>query len=145
MRRNIRLLPLLAVVFAGVAAVQADGLPKKAYDVVRLADGVYAFLWKDPLQDVIESNSIFVISDEDVLVVDTGIVPSTARIMAAELKRLTDRPVRYVVNTHWHDDHHGGNEVYRELWPSVEFIAHRDTREDILGQTWKTRPDDVVR
>jgi glyoxylase-like metal-dependent hydrolase (beta-lactamase superfamily II) len=112
--------------------------------VVRLAEGVYAFLWKDPIQDVIESNSLFVINDQDVLVVDTGFVPSTARVMAAELKKLTDRPVRYVVNTHWHDDHHGGNEVYRELWPSVEFVAHRDTREDILAQTWATRPKDVV-
>jgi glyoxylase-like metal-dependent hydrolase (beta-lactamase superfamily II) len=143
MRRAL-LLPLLAVT-VGAAVARADGLPKKSYDVVRLADGVYAFLWKVPIQDVIESNSLFVINDDDVLVVDTGIVPSTARVMAAELKKLTDRPVRYVVNTHWHDDHHGGNEVYRALWPSVEFIAHRDTRADILGQTWTTRPDDVAR
>src|SRR5262252_10966769 len=147
MRALQRLVHLsLVVAFLTVsAAARADGLPAKQYEVVRLAEGVYAFLWKDPIQDVIESNSLFVINEQDVLVVDTGIVPSTARVMAAELKRLTDRPVRYVVNTHWHDDHHGGNEVYRELWPSVEFIAHRDTREDILGQTWKTRPDDVVR
>lgn len=142
MRLDRRLLPLLAAAFAAARA-SADGLPAKPYEIVRLAEGVYAFLWKDPVQDVIESNSLFVINDRDVLVVDTGIVPSTARVMAAELKKLTDRPVRYVVNTHWHDDHHGGNEVYRELWPSVEFVAHRDTRADILEQTWTTRPKDV--
>ena len=71
-------------------------------------------------------------------------VPSTARVMAAELRKLTDRPVRYVVTTHWHDDHHGGNEVYRELWPGVEFVAHRDTREDILAQTYAPRPKEIA-
>lgn len=141
---RLLLLSLLFAAAAVAARAAAEGLPSKTYEVVRLAEGVYAFLWKDPLQDVIESNSLFVINDRDVLVVDTGIVPSTARVMAAELKKLTDRPVRYVVNTHWHDDHHGGNEVYRELWPSVEFVAHRDTRADILGQTWTTRSKDVA-
>src|SRR5512144_2408722 len=121
MRAHRRLLPLLFAASLAAARARADGLPAKPYEVVRLAEGVYAFLWKDPLQNVVESNSLFVINDQDVLVVDTGIVPSTARVMAEELKKLTDRPVRYVVNTHWHDDHHGGNEVYRELWPSVEF------------------------
>ena len=138
------------VLFAGalfvlsVARALAEGLPQKPHEVVKLAEGVYAFLWKDPLQDLIESNALFVINDRDVLVVDTGIVPSTARVMAAELKKLTDRPVRYVVNTHWHDDHHGGNEVYRDLWPGVEFIAHRDTREDIFSQTYGPRPKEIA-
>ena len=143
MRIPRRFLPILLAAASLSSRASADGLPAKPYEVVRLEEGVYAFLWKDPIQDVIESNSLFVINDRDVLVVDTGIVPSTAQVMAAELKKLTDRPVRYVVNTHWHDDHHGGNEVYRELWPSVEFVAHRDTRADILGQTWTTRPKDV--
>lgn len=143
MKRITRALPLLAVLLAA-APLLPQGLPSKPYEVVRLAEGVYAFRWRDPSQDVIEGNSVFAINEHDVLVVDTGIVPSTARVMAAELKKLTDRPVRYVVNTHWHDDHHGGNEVYRELWPGVEFVAHWDTREDILGQTWTTRPKDVA-
>lgn len=137
---------LLGFVLAAAAARFGcgEGLPRKAYDVVRLADGVWAFLWKDPTQDLIESNSLFVVNDRDVLVVDTGMVPSTARVMAAELKKLTDRPVRYVVNTHWHDDHHGGNEVYRELWPGVEFVAHRDTRDDIYAHTYAQRSSDVL-
>ncbi len=134
----------VVAVSAAVEPSRGEGLPRKPYEVVRLAEGVYAFLWKDPTQDLIESNAVFVVNDRDVLVVDTGMVPSTARTMASELKKLTDRPVRYVVNTHWHDDHHGGNEVYRELWPSVEFIAHRDTREDIFAQTYALRAKDVL-
>jgi glyoxylase-like metal-dependent hydrolase (beta-lactamase superfamily II) len=133
-----------AIVVLSLASAPGEGLPQKAYEVVKLADGVYAFVWKDPIENLIESNSLFVINDRDVLVVDTGMVPSTARVMAAELRKLTDRPVRYVVTTHWHDDHHGGNEVYRELWPGVEFVAHRDTREDVLAQTYAPRPKEIV-
>jgi hypothetical protein len=57
-------------------------------------------------------------------------------VMAAELRTVTPKPVRYVVNTHWHDDHHSGNAVYLELWPDVQFIAHRDTRIDIIEKTY---------
>jgi glyoxylase-like metal-dependent hydrolase (beta-lactamase superfamily II) len=101
--------------------------PIAAYEVVRLADGVHGFVWKNSFANPIQGNALFIINDNDVVVVDTGLLPSTARVMAAELRKLTTRPVRYVVNTHWHDDHHTGNAVYRELWPEAEFIAHRDT------------------
>ena len=142
--KTIRIALAAAALVVLVARAPAEGLPQKAYEVVKLSDGVYAFVWKDPIENLIESNSLFVINDHDVLVVDTGMVPSTARVMAAELRKLTDRPVRYVVTTHWHDDHHGGNEVYRDLWPGVEFIAHRDTREDILAQTYAPRPKEIA-
>jgi glyoxylase-like metal-dependent hydrolase (beta-lactamase superfamily II) len=65
--------------------------------------------------------------------------------MAGELRKLTRKPVRYVVNTHWHDDHHNGNQVYRELWPEVEFIAHRDTRTDMFAGTYDVRAEDLSR
>ena len=118
--------------------------PPKPFDVVKLADGVYAFVWRDPRQDPVEGNALFVINDRDVLVVDTGLLPSSARRMAAALRRLTSKPVRYVVNTHWHDDHHNGNQVYRELWPGVEFIAHRNTRADMFAHTYDVRADDLA-
>ena len=52
--------------------------------------------------------------------------------MIAEIRRLTDRPVRYVANSHWHDDHVIGNEAYLEAYPGVTFVAHHHTREDGL-------------
>lgn len=117
----------------------------KAYDVVKLADGVHAFVWRNPLENPIEGNSLFIINEHDVVVVDTGIFAETGRLMAAEVKKLTPLPVRYIVNTHWHDDHHGGNAVYRELWPGAEVIAHRDTRTDILERTYAVRPKSIAR
>ncbi|HEX6199442.1 MAG TPA: MBL fold metallo-hydrolase [Thermoanaerobaculia bacterium] len=121
-------------------AAAADPLPPKAWEVVTLAEGVHGFVWTDPLQDPVEGNALFIVNDEDVVVVDAGLLPSTARRMANELRKLTDKPVRYVVNTHWHDDHHLGNQVYRELWPGVEFVAHRLTRQDAIELTHEARP-----
>ena len=122
------------------AAMPAPSVPLAAYEVVRLADGVHGFVWKNPFADPIQGNALFIINDRDVVVVDTGLLPSTARVMAAELRKLTAKPVRYVINTHWHDDHHTGNGVYRELWPEVEFIGHRDTRAESDREVLRRAP-----
>ncbi len=71
-----------------------------------------------------DANSIFIINAADVIVVDTNITPSSARATLAALKALTPKPVRTIINTHWHDDHIVGNQVYREAFPGVEIIAH---------------------
>jgi len=49
-----------------------------------------------------------------------------------------------VVDTHWHDDHVNGNQVYAERWPGVEFIAQTCTREDILSQAIGERGQGTV-
>jgi len=127
---------IAATALAGLAIGVQAGYTPKAWDVVTLADGVHGFVWRDPLADPIEGNALFIVNEEDVVVVDSGLLPSSARIMAGELAKLTAKPVRFVINTHWHNDHVGGNGVYRELWPAVQFIAHEDTRTDILEQVY---------
>ncbi len=64
--------------------------------------------------------------------VDTNITPSSARAVLAEIRKLTVKPVRYVINTHHHGDHIYGNRVYQEAFPQVEFIGHSKMREDFL-------------
>jgi cyclase len=124
------------------AATQAQ---PKQYEVIPLAEGVHAFVWKDVLKNPIEGNAMFIINQHDVVVVDTAFFEESARVMAAELKKLTPLPVRYVINTHWHDDHHGGNAVYKDLWPGAEVISHRDTRADIVDKTYGTRTKNIAR
>lgn len=100
-------------------------------EIQKVADGVYAAIRKEPPGLMFNGNCVFIINDEDVVVVDTTITPSSAREVLAELKKLTSKPVKYVINTHWHDDHIIGNQVYREAFPGVEFIGHASTLVDL--------------
>ena len=99
------------------------------FELVKLAEGVYAATRTEPPGLTVNGNSVFIINEEDVVVVDTTLTPGTAREELAALRRLTDKPVRYVVNTHWHDDHIMGNVAYRDAFPAAEFIAHVNTRD----------------
>ncbi len=136
------LLAALCAALPAAGAARAAGAPlaERELEVTRLAEGVYAMTWQDPLQDPIEGNSLVIVNDEDVVVVDTALLPSTTRRLIAELRKITDKPARYVVNTHWHDDHHGGNYLYRELWPEVTIVSHAATRPLILEHTYRPRP-----
>ncbi|HSA57238.1 MAG TPA: MBL fold metallo-hydrolase [Gemmatimonadaceae bacterium] len=99
----------------------------------QLAPGVYAILQGEPIV-IADANVLIVINDEDVIVVDANILPGSARHVIGEIRKLTPKPVRYVINTHWHSDHHYGNAVYREAYPGVEFIQHVNTRRDIIAR-----------
>jgi glyoxylase-like metal-dependent hydrolase (beta-lactamase superfamily II) len=99
------------------------------FEMVKVADGVYAAIRTEPPGLTVNGNSIFILNDDDVVVVDTTLTPGTAKEELAVLRKLTSKPVKYVINTHWHDDHIMGNQVYRDAFPGVEFIAHTATRD----------------
>jgi cyclase len=119
-----------ALVLPCGAAAQNQSL-----EMHKLGDGVYAAIRSEFRMDPIEGNSLIVVTSEGVVVFDTGRTPDTARRMIAEIRKLTDQPVRYVVNSHWHDDHVFGNQAYEEAFPGVQFIAHRETRAEMISQS----------
>ncbi|HEX8139823.1 MAG TPA: MBL fold metallo-hydrolase [Pyrinomonadaceae bacterium] len=104
------------------------------YEMVKIADGVYTSFQANPYAVPVEGNSTIIINERDVVVVDSNATPASARATLAEIRKLTDKPVRYVINSHWHDDHIFGNQVYMEAFPGVEFISHKNTREDFITQ-----------
>ena len=118
---------LLLLLFAFISTFATPTQP--AFKIVKLAKGVYAAIRTEPPGLTVNANSVFIINDDDVVVVDTTLTPGTARETIAALKQLTNKPVKYVINTHWHDDHIMGNQAYREAFPGVEFIAHVNTRD----------------
>src|SRR3954447_21828123 len=120
---------LFAAAFLLIASLSSAQTASPEYKVEKLADGVYALIRQDPVGWMVVSNCVFIINDEDVVAVDTGGAQSLARTMIAELRKLTNKPVRYVINTHWHDDHILGNAAYKEAFPQAEFVAHAATRE----------------
>jgi glyoxylase-like metal-dependent hydrolase (beta-lactamase superfamily II) len=90
----------------------------------QLGPGVYAAI--DGPEHKAGSNAGFVIGDDGVLVVDAFFTEDAARARVAEIRRLTPRPIRYVVNTHYHADHTGGDQVLRDAGAII--IAHRNVR-----------------
>ncbi len=119
--------PALAAVSAGLAgSAAALAQSPVAVQTVPIADGVYQFITA-PDGYVPNGNSVAIVNEKDVLVFDTFARPSTAQTVVAEIRRITDKPVRYVVNSHWHPDHWSGNEVYAREFPGVEIIASEET------------------
>ncbi|HUK64550.1 MAG TPA: MBL fold metallo-hydrolase [Dongiaceae bacterium] len=128
----------LAAGAAAVAAAQstppARPLPSdfKNWQTVPVAEGIYAFIAPDGVTPIVSGNSTVIIGDSGVVVVDAGQFPSVARAQIAAIRKLTPKPVRWVVNTHWHPDHWLGNGEYAAAFPGVSFIATRTTREMAL-------------
>jgi cyclase len=98
----------------------------------KVAEGVYLFT-TTPYADVgLSGNSVAILSDDGVLVFDSSATPETAATVLAEIRKLTDKPVRYLVNSHWHWDHWGGNQTYQAAFPGLQIISHEKTRELML-------------
>lgn len=124
-----RFAALAALVAA--SAAHADTVNTRTHQVRELASGVYTIRHPDPTDDFPDGNTTVVIGEREVLVVDTGYLPSSADADIALIRRWTDKPVRWVLNTHWHNDHVGGNQRYRQAWPAAEVVGHDETRRMI--------------
>jgi len=125
---------LIRAVFISVLLLTALNVRAAAgsnFNVEKLGKGIYALIRTEPAALWFNPNNIFIIGDEYAIVVDSNISSDYTREVLAELKKLTDRPVKYVINTHWHEDHIIGNRVYRDAFPGVQFIGHRSTLVDL--------------
>lgn len=95
-----------------------------AFEFEEVVPGVYHARGTGSL--AVGSHGAVIVNDEDVLLVESHISPAAAQAIVDEIEALTDRPVRYVVNTHYHFDHAHGNRIYP---PEVHVIGHEVTRE----------------
>lgn len=150
MKSRIFALALMAgVTIAFAAQAQPSSVTPKDYPVVqgktykfeRIADGVYY------ATGGFGSNNVVIINDADVMLVDTGTTPATARAFVADVRLITSKPIRYVVNTHWHYDHTDGNSIFG---PNVQIIAAEYLRTaittfDVLNrEPFKTAHDTAL-
>ena len=111
------------------------------FEFQKVADGVYAAV-AEPAYKV-NSNTAIIESDDGLMVVDTHSKPSAARVIVDRLREMTSRPVRYVVNTHFHWDHWHGNEVYPAAYPGAEIVTNQLTREAMVRKGLKRIQDHV--
>lgn len=124
MRRTFCLAAALCLLV--LTAAHAEDL----FDIKPMADDVYAAIAKPAYK--VNCNAAIILLGDSVLVIDTHSKPSAARALIEQIRKITDKPVRYVVNTHFHWDHYQGNQAYPSSWPAgVEIISSQATRENI--------------
>jgi len=103
--------------------------PKKS----EIAAGIYLFQTQAYGDVGLDGNAIAVTSNDGVLVFDANGTPAAARAVIAEIRKITDKPVKYLVISHWHWDHWFGAEAYKEAFPEVQIISQERERRIMLG------------
>jgi len=130
---RVRVLTAFVILFAGW--VWLDGRAQGGGPVVsgahrfeKVADGVYYTTASGTMN--VGANSPVILTDDEALVVDSEITPAAGRALAADLKAITSKPIRYVVDSHYHYDHSHGNQVFMQ---DAQVIGHDNTRTRMLG------------
>jgi len=132
---RLRVTVLFAVLIIGWlwldARAQSGGpIVSGAHRFEKVADGIYYATASGTM--TVGANSPIILTDTEAMVIDSEITPAAARALVADLKAVTDKPVRYVVDSHYHYDHAFGNQVFG---PDVQIIGHDNTRKRLLGNT----------
>jgi cyclase len=125
--RRAFFLPLIALLIAALPLF-GDNNERK---VTRLADGVYAIQHKNSDDGNVNGNTTVIIGDRQVFVVDSCYSPSAAREDIAQIRQWTNKPVGYLLNTHFHNDHNNGNKTYMDAFPALAIIAQEETKKDM--------------
>jgi glyoxylase-like metal-dependent hydrolase (beta-lactamase superfamily II) len=111
----------------------AAALPAAAVPPVELkpvVPNVYLAVFAE--QAFVNCNSAVIVLEDGVLVVDSQATPAAARVLIEEVKKVTSKPIRWIVNSHLHWDHVQGNAAYVGKWPAgAEIISSEATRADI--------------
>ncbi len=120
---------------AAWARAQGPAPAPQLFDIEPVADGVFCAVSR--AQALINCNAAIFINSQDVVVVDSHSKPSGAAALVAQVRKITTKPVRYVVNSHFHWDHMQGNAAYKAGGNKVDFVASEPTKRLMADETQK--------
>ena len=120
----------LKLVLIGIALNAIPARANQLFDVKPVAPGVYAAIAQPTFRP--NSNAVIILLEDGVLLVDSESKPSAAEELIAYIKHLTDKPLKYIVITHFHADHTQGASTYLRAWPQAEIISSEATRASII-------------
>lgn len=126
----VALVALLAGLF--LAPLPAQSAPAPA-TVKQIASDLYFFF------DYSGSNSVFLVTDAGVLVIDTRQHPRAGEELLGHIRKVTDKPIKWVINSHFHGDHHFGNAPFRAT--GATFVAQKETARIMA----KVQPKEMAR
>jgi cyclase len=118
----IALLPLAAL---------ADSANTTARTLTKLGEGIWEIRHPDAPDGFPQGNTTVIAGDKAVLVVDSCLLPSSAQQDIEQIRKWTQKPVTWLVNTHWHFDHTAGNGAYAAAFPGLQIVAHEETKKMI--------------
>lgn len=105
-------------------------------DVRHVAEGVYAFAGRHELMTEANQGEIcnvgFVIGGEAVAVIDSGGSATEARALIAAIRAITDKPIRFLINTHMHPDHVFGNAAFEDIGATI--VGHRNLPRALMSR-----------
>jgi cyclase len=107
--------PIAACIFLPLAVLCASA------SVHKIGPDLYAYISENDSS----ANSTFLVSDQGILVVDTGLNAQEGGKLLEQIRKISPAPVRWIVNTHYHPDHRGGNSV---VGPEAVIISTAFTR-----------------
>ena len=110
-----------------------SGPGSELFEIKKAGDGIWAAVAAPAYK--VNCNAAIIETGDGLMIVDTHSKPSAARVILARLRDITSKPVRYVVNTHFHWDHWQGNEAYPAAYPGAEIITNDITREAMLSRS----------
>ena len=119
-----------------MAWTQGRGPAPSKLNTVKIADDLYVIH-----NDVVPGNTTALISSDGVLLVDDKFDVDHDNILA-ELRKITNQPVKYVINTHHHGDHTGGNGKMQAM--NVSVIASRQARQNMVDGNQPGLPNIAV-
>jgi cyclase len=91
------------------------------------------------LYDFNSSNAVVLATEDGVLVIDTRQHPRDGQDLIDRIRKVTDKPIKWVINSHFHGDHHLGNPPFRAA--GATFVAQRETAA-LMQKTW---PKEIAR
>jgi cyclase len=122
---------LLPALLIAVGSALGDSAETNQRRITRLADGVYSIEHKYLNDGSSSGNTTVIIGEREVFVVDSCYRPSSAQEDIAQIRQWTNKPVGYLLNTHFHNDHNNGNKTYLDAFPSLAIIAQEETKKDM--------------
>jgi len=130
MSKHTRLMALSLLSFLRVGSlVLALGIlflaPAQAQILKPVGEGIYAFVGEN-----FTANAGVVITDDGVVVIESGSTPAVSKAILKEIQTLTQKPLRFIINSQSHPDHWVGNYVFS---PPALVIGHEKMKGEILA------------
>lgn len=123
---------LLLFVVAQAMAITALAETNGRIELIRLTEHIYVV--EDSFY--FPENSAFYIGDKDVTVISATWTPETAKLLANKIRQVTNKPIKAVIDTHFHLDRTGGNSYFKKI--GAKIIASKMT-SDLMKKNWESQ------